>query len=207
MAASIRATHEKIQQDALESVALEEQSSNKHLTEIVSCDEEKLSTRRDASQHLSFHCDITEMGGDSSCDIRGIFEESAKNLNALVGEWVKTQRKIACLRVEVVGTGQTTGLGSKKSGISKARFNGAASVARGHQEPEEGVRSMLRIGSEEIQHVTREAASGLKVQGQVRLIPTIVYQDSLFLVSTYVARWGHIADLFALRRGIIEMAR
>lgn len=178
----IRATHEEIHQNALESVALEEQSSSRHLTEIVSCDEEKLSTRRmDASEPLHFHYDITDKNGDKIRDIRGIFDESEKELNTLVGEWIKTQRKIACLGVEVVSMGQVASLGSKKSGISKARLNRAASVAREHQKSEDGAKSMLRIRSEEIQQLTREAASGSKVQGKVR--PPIIR-----IVCSYVLR-------------------
>lgn len=184
---SLKAIHEELLLNAVECLSLEEQASSKRLVEIASYDTEKFPTRRTpASEFSPFHLEVTDKDGDSVRDLRGITGECQEELNTLAKEWMKAQRKIACLGIEVMGPKQFTGLGSKRSGISKTRLNRAISAARARQEAEKGAKTIHRIKGEEIQRISREATSEAKTQGKVRHIPIIYYYDVYFKPAFYV---------------------
>lgn len=112
---------------------------------------------------------------------------------------MKTQRKITCLGIEVMGIEHFGGLRSKGSGISKERLNTVASASREQQKAEADFNSVLQIQGEEVQGVTREAISSSKVQGKVSVI-AITMINSFPVVRTFVARYRRITN-FVLHHG------
>ena len=143
-----------------------EHVANKRLAEIIARYREKLSSQHTHASVFS-HFDSETTSPGRMCQAVNSFEDTERELNGLFKEWMKTQQKIACLGVEVLGIEQFELQGSKVSGISKKRFNTAASMFKEHEKTEERAQDMKRRQGDEVTGATRELITRSKVQDKV----------------------------------------